>query len=877
VKNTVLILNQREDLELDIGGRKTFSRFLVIEHDEHDVLLGLSWFKDNRVIVDPSSQALIYKGRNPLVVPLEHCSDETVEYFEDLYNLKIDYADEPDMDEDQEWNWSRQFDIKAEAELTEDQAKKFEKFKNEIRKMIASNYEELGSCNITKHKIRLMSDQIIFQHPFKKSVLENEKLQEECDRLLKANIIRYSNSPYSAPVFMVPKKNGKLRMVIDYRKLNAITVQEVWPLPIINEMLERLAGTPGLEKRYYSCIDLLSGFNQIELDEESKKYTAFSTHNAHYEYNRLPFGLRNGPAEFSRIMQMVFRSLEFVEVYLDDITIHSDSFDEHLLHLRKVFTKLNEANLKINIEKCQWISNRVKLLGHAVSASGVEMDENKISAIVERKPPKNMKDVQCFLGICNYYRRFIKDYSKISVPLVRLCKKDVKFEWDKNCQESFEMLKQKLVTKPILRQPDFNRKFYLFTDASNYAIGFVLSQIDPVTNLEGVIAYGGRTLKSGEPNYPISEKEALAIVCGVKNFRQYLYGCKERFVIVTDHSACKYIMNIQDATGRLARWAIYLQMYDFEIQYKKGELHANADALSRPPIDDEDIKQTSLLMLVANDAAKQTDPYDDDYLMFYLHNNKHKDGSSQKQVIRTSKLAKVYELKDDHLIYKHDRKILPKESERLEIIEKAHIFGHFQLESTVSRIRETHNWRGIVEDVKRFIKQCEVCLRHQKVRKLDHPAQVTNVTQLFEKIGMDLVFGLPVTEPENFKGILVITEYLSKMAYAVPIKSKTAEEMAQHIFRYICLYGVVNSVTTDQGAEWNNQLVNELLKVSGIEHKLTSSWRPSTNGACERLNQSLIEALSKHTENNQLDWPKWLPFVVLAYNTRVHSSTNFTP
>lgn len=861
-----------EEVEISVAGRIVHMPLLVLEGQSHDVLLGLNWFRLTKAGLFPATGTLTFQKES---ITLNGGTDRDPQLDEEEYIMSAITGQEEEVDEDTEWNLSERIEIKAEANLSEEETQRFTKFSKQIYQMVAKNYKELPACSVHEHEIRLISDYPIFQHPYRKAAKEKEALDAECKKLLEAGIIRPSKSPWSAPVIMVPKKNGTLRMVVDYRKLNAVTVQEIWPMPTINDLLERLAGMKvKLNKRWYSCLDLKSGYYQIALKEKCKKFTAFSTPNAHYEFNRLPFGLRNAPAEFSRIMQIVFGNLEFVEVYLDDITIHSDTFEDHMEHLKQVFKKLKEANLKINAEKCTWFANRVKLLGHVVSANGVEMDEDKIKAIVKRLPPKNVKEVQSFLGICNYYRRFIKDYARISAPISKLVRKDIIFNWNEECQVAFEELKKSLTSQPVLRQPDLEKEFLLYTDASNYAIGAVLSQKDE-ENREYVISYASRLLKGAEVHYGISEKEALGIVWSVKYFRHYLYG--KHFKIITDHSALKYIMNIQDANGKLARWAIYLSAFDFVIIYREGANHANADAVSRPVIDDERIEKIlSLLNNIEERSAKTLDPYEDEPLMYFLIYKRHQAGISNKQLKRVNREALKYSFNNGKIIVIKENLIIPVLDEREKIIEEAHYKGHYQVDSTINTIKEKYTWRDIRKDVAKFIAQCEVCLRNQKVRHYDQPARAIAVTELFERVGIDLVFGLPETD-DGYIGICVMTEYLSKLVFVRPIKSKTAVEIAEKVIEYICQYGPPKILMSDQGNEFNNQIVKQILDAAYIEHRVTSSYRPQTNGTVERTNQTIIESLRKHVEKNQLLWAKWLNFVVMSYNCRVNSVTKYSP
>ena len=748
----------------------------------------------------------------------------------------------------------------------------FEKLRKSAKQMFANNIDELGACSIMEHKIRIENNNQspIYTPPYRKSEAERNYLKDEINSMLKAGIIRKSRSPWSSPVVVVPKKGGKKRLCIDYRKLNNVTITEKWPIPNILDILDRFKGST-----WFSALDLKSGYWQIKMDPDSIEKTAFTTPDGHYEFLRLPFGLKNAPADFSRIMNIVLGDLPFVEVYLDDITVHSTTLEQHIENLKVVFKRLKEANLKINAEKCSWCAKSIKVLGHIVSKDQVMMDPEKIAAIKEREPPKNLKQLQSFLGLCNYYRRFIKDFSKIAQPMFSLCIKNVKFEWSKECHESFDQLKSSLVSYPILRLADVSKDFKLYTDASGYAIGAILAQVDE-KNQEYVVAYASRLMTKTEINYGITEKECLAVIYGIKQFRNYLYGTK--FKVITDHSALHWLKNIKMPSSRLTRWSIYIQEFDCEIIHRKGSHHANVDAISRPVFAIELVNQTTDKE-DEDEACKNLDPWEDDSLLYYLKFGRFIRGSSKKQIKRIHRVASKFLINNEKLYYKKEKDILveiPKIDERRGIIEKAHSLGHFQVDSTYNALKDKYYWKRMIDQIKYVIKQCVICHRNNKTIVKYHPALATSIKQLFDRVSIDLVLGLKETS-DGFVGIVVMIEALSKYPWAKPIRTKTAEEIAGHVFEFICIFGPFKELLSDQGKEFCNQILEKLKNNVGFEHIVTSAYNPRTNGMTERLNQTIIESLRKHSENNPEEWPKHLNFVLMAYRTRVHSVTNYTP
>jgi hypothetical protein len=393
--------------------------------------------------------------------------------------------------------------------------------------------------------------------------------------MIKANRIRESYSPWASPVTLAKKKTNNYRFCIDYRKLNSVTKPDAYPLPRIDELLERYQTA-----KWFTSMDLASGFHQVEMSEEDKEKTAFICSEGLYEFNVMPFGLRNAPGTFQRLMDKVLKDYigDFVEVYVDDIMIYSKSLEDHMIHIEKVLQKLKEYNLVIKLKKCRFCQKKIEFLGHEIGEEGLKPNSKKIEAIMKIQEPKTITEVRSFLGLCSYYRRFVKGFSKIAGPLTELTKKNIPFDWTQERQESFDKLKKILVEDPILSHPNFNKDFILITDASADGLGAILSQKNE-NDKEVVIAYASRRTNNNERNYPITDLECLAIIWAVKHFHKFLIGTK--FKIITDHAALKSLMKDKEPKGRRARWMMELQQYNFEIIHRSGKLNTNADALSR--------------------------------------------------------------------------------------------------------------------------------------------------------------------------------------------------------------------------------------------------------------------------------------------------------
>jgi hypothetical protein len=451
--------------------------------------------------------------------------------------------------------------------------------------------DKLSCTKTVSHSIDTKDSKPIFTKSYRYPEVHKREVNEQISKMLEQGIVRSSTSPWSSPLWVVPKKadasgKQKWRVVIDYRKLNDITVGDAYPLPNITEILDQLG-----HSKYFTTLDLASGFHQIPMLKEDAVKTAFSTPQGHYEYTRMPFGLKNAPSTFQRLMNNVLAGVQGIKcfVYLDDIVIYSANLESHENKLIEIFQLLRLHNLKLQPDKCEFLRQEVSYLGHIITENGVKPDPSKISVINKFPLPKSTKDIQSFLGLVGYYRRFIDNFSAITKPLTCLLKKDKVFIWENEQQAAFEKLRSILTSESILRYPDFGQPFNLTTDSSSFAIGAVLSQ--GLIGKDLPIAFASRTLNKAETNYSTTERELLAIIYAVKHFRPYLYGRK--FNIITDHKPLVWLFNVKDPGSRLVRWKLKLQEYDYEIIYKPGKLNSNADCLSRIVIPESNVLQTT--------------------------------------------------------------------------------------------------------------------------------------------------------------------------------------------------------------------------------------------------------------------------------------------
>ena len=472
--------------------------------------------------------------------------------------------------------------VKWSSSVTPAELAKLKTVVADYNDVFALSDEDLGCTDVVKHKIDTADHVPIKQYPRRTPFAQRAKIAAMIADMERKGVVSPSVSPWASPIVLVPKKDGTTRFCVDFRRLNAITKKDVYPLPRIEDILDTLG-----RAQYFTTLDLSAGYWQIQLDASSKEKTAFTTHCGLFQFNRMPFGLCNAPSTFQRLMQTVLVGLEGKTcfVYIDDILVCSRTFDDHVRHLQAVFDRLRTANLKLKVQKCVFLRDEVQYLGHTISKHGIAPDPSKVSKVQNFPVPTDLNKLRQFLGLASYYRRFIKNFAAVAAPLHALTKKDVSYVWTVQCQEAFQQLKQLLCSAPVLAYPQFGpgHQFVLETDASLAGLGAVLSQNDDKGHLHPV-AYASRALHKHEVNYHITELETLGIVWAVKYFRAYLLG--HHCVVLTDHAACTSLLNSTNPSAKLARWAMIVQEMDLDIRYRSGKSNCSADALSRNPVAD---------------------------------------------------------------------------------------------------------------------------------------------------------------------------------------------------------------------------------------------------------------------------------------------------
>ncbi|CAF0859482.1 unnamed protein product [Brachionus calyciflorus] len=501
-------------------------------------------------------------------------TEELVNIIQD--DLKVDYINNifEAKTDNKPWIPSEIINFKN-TNLNKDQINELKKLIDNYSEIFSKNDEDIGTVpeNFGVHDIELSENKPIRQRPYPIPYAKEQVVKECVEKMLKMNIIEPTNSSWASPIVLVKKPDGSERFCVDYRKVNGVTLKDSFPMPNIENRLNKLHGS-----KFFTSLDCISGYWQIKLSERAKQISSFICSLGLFSFNVMPFGLCNAGATFQRIIEILLTELSNSLAYKDDILTFSKTFEDHLEHLEKLFIKLRDAKIKVKTSKCKIAQNQTMFLGYKISGKGVEIDEDRIKTMQNHPKPKTTKQIKQFLGLVGYYRQFIPNFSDIVDPLNKLTRKNTRFKWDENCENSFKKLIEFLTSPPILAYPDFSKTFILSTDASKVGLGAVLKQKDK-DNKERVIFYASRSLNKAERNYSTIERELLAIVFAVEKFKYYLY-CTE-FILQTDHNPLTFLNNLTLSSSRLTRWRLKLSEYNFKITYKKGNANTDADDLSR--------------------------------------------------------------------------------------------------------------------------------------------------------------------------------------------------------------------------------------------------------------------------------------------------------
>ncbi len=729
-------------------------------------------------------------------------------------------------------------------------------------------------------EINLKDNSILFYGPlYPLTELEREELKKQLKELLDKGFIRKSTSPAGAPVLFVKKKDGTLRLVIDYRKLNEMTIRNSYPLPLISDLLDRVKGA-----KVFTKLDLKSAYNLVRIKEGDEYKTAFRTRYGHFEFLVMPFGLKNAPATFQHFINDVLSDYldDFVISYIDDILIYSNNLEEHHIHVKKVLKKLLENNLFVKLEKCEFDKSETTFLGYVISKDGLKMDKEKVKAILEWPIPTNVKEVQSFIGLCNYYRLFIKDFAKIANAIHKLTRKNVPFVWGKDQQKAFDKLKHLFTSAPILKNPDSNKPFIVETDASNFAIGAVLSQ-----EFDGKlhpVAFLSKSLTNCQKNYQIYDKELLAIKLALEEWRHYLEGARHQFIVYTDHKNLTFPRKPEMLSQRQIRWYEFLSRFDFKLIYRSGKKSGKPDLLSRRsdhlPHNLRSITKRCLKICNNTDnslinSILSSLNSDDLFCKIKSHLLDKKSSPPPIKNIYKAKIDDEGFLLFDNLIY------VPK-SLRTRVLELHHdsiSAGHFGIKKTSELISRNFWWPKLLNDVTKFVKSCEICCKSKIPRHKPYGflSPLSTPERPWSEISIDFIVELP--KSKDLTCIMVVVDRLTKMAHFIPFRclptaAIAADAFLTHVFRY---HGLPDSIISDRGSQFTSSFWNRLCNLYNIDHSLSTANHPQTDGQTERVNAILEQYLRCFINDRQNNWADLLPFAEFSYNNSLQQSTNQSP
>lgn len=906
--------------------------YIVPRIQGYDMIMGKAWIKDQNVWINPNGKSLTIGPGNLLVSNLSYNTEREIDC------LQVSAAGFTTLARKRKKTPGTQVFAASMADVEKALQTKQP---TDPRTRLPQHYHEflpVFDCkeadklpshrgNETDHRIQLeqvngKEAEIPWGPLYSMSREELLVLRKTLTELLDKQFIRVSNSPAAAPVLFVRKPGGGLRFCVDYRALNKITRKDRYPLPLIQETLRNIG-----KAKWFTKLDVTAAFYKIRIAEGDEWKTAFRTRYGLFEWLVTPFGLANAPSTFQRYINWSLRDYldEFCSAYVDDVLIYSDgTLEQHRNHVRQVLARLQEAGLQLDIDKCEFEVQSTKYLGFIIQAGqGISMDPAKVKAIREWEAPKNVKGVQSFLGFANFYRQFIKDYSSIAQPISSLVRKDTKFDWTDGAETAFVRLKEAFVTAPLLVQFDSERETIVETDASTWCIGGTLMQYDE----DGVLrpcAFYSKKNAPAECNYEIYDKEMLAIVRCLEEWDAELRSV-QGFQIRTDHKNLEYFMTTRKLTERQVRWSLILSRYNFTISYVPGPQNPRADALSRREQDmpngetDDRVKYRTMQLLkpemvpgtivgsVFAAPVQDTDggagpnkgqdfgPQLETELEQLWREAKEQDHAYQQMVESVQEERRVFprelnirvsisecSLSDKGELLFRGRKWVPDlEALRTRLIQAMHdsvVTGHPGKGSTSLLMARQYFWPRMMGEIRRFVRNCDTCGSNKawRERRQGFLKPLPIPDRIWQEISMDFITDLPLSS--GCTNLMVITDRLGKGVIFEALPNIEAETVARVFVQcYYRHHFVPRAIVSDRGTQFVGILWARVCQLLKIQRRLSTAYHPETDGATERMNQTLEAYLRTFVDFDQDNWVELLPFAELAINNRDAASTGVSP
>jgi len=845
-------------MEISIQGRTHMQGFLITGIGENDIILGMAWLTE----------------QNPCI----NWKEQTINWSWWMETPEQTY---------QRW-------IKA-TKTEEKEVNPKDKVPKEFHEFLSVFSEEAASRmpkrKVWDHKIEIKEG---FSPKstgiYKLTPEEDAATQEFIKENLEKGYIRPSKSPMASPFFFVPKKDGKKRPCQDYRYINQWTVKNAYPLPLIDEIMDKLQG-----KKIFTKFDVRWGYNNVRIAEGDEWKAAFKTKHGLFEPTVMFFGLCNSPATFQNMMDHIFA--EEIErgiciIYMDDILILAENEQELTENTKRILKKLKENDLYLKPEKCEFVKTEVEYLGMVVRPEQIAMDDKKVQAIKDWPAPRTVKEVRSFLGLGNFYRKFIRKYSDTAKPLNDLLKKDrPTFEWTEEAANAFEELKRKFCEEPVLKMPDPTRPFQIEADASKFAIGAVLTQLDSNGNRHPV-AFLSKTFSPTERRYEIHDRELMGIIKSLQEWRHYIQGSSFTTTVLSDHKNLTYFRKPQKLNDRQARWSLILSEYDIELLHTPGEKMIQSDAISRrsdlnPTIDENHKPETML----THDLFVR---FIDLELQERITGSKEVESDVLKalETIKASEIDgdldewTMEETENGKSIFFKGRQYIPDELElRREIIKRFHdavTAGHPGELETYNLVRESYWWPGLKTFVKNYVQGCFECqqfkINRRPTKPTLQPIAGSKTTEPFKQISMDFITDLPPVD--GCDAIMSVVDHgLTKGIILIPTKKAiSAEETAMLFLENVHKrFGLPDSIISDRGPQFSAGFFQELFKRLGVKSNLTTAFHPQSDGTTERYNQEIETYLSIYCLLNPESWKDKMATLEFAHNSKRHADRIRTP
>ena len=876
--------------------------------------------KPFRILVANFSNSVRYIKRNQVVghvlphpqtmSPSRLHTSEMLGIVESTSPITSDIEDE-DPDE-QPMHHAKKDDVTSADDL--DLSHVPEKYREKLRSMLhefRSMYDgRLGGINTTEHAIDLVpGTRPIHANPYREGPKMRDIVKDEVERQLRAGVIEPSQSAWASPVIIVPKPDGTPRFCVDYRRLNAVTVRDSYPLPRMDDCIDSLG-----EAAVFTTLDAYSGYWQVPIRKEDQELTSFTCHRGTYKYLRMPFGLSNAPATFQRVLDIVLSRYRWQTclVYLDDVIIFSKNMDDHVKHVREVLTALRDAGVTLKLKNCEFFKDSVRYLGHVIRPGRLEVDLARIAALNKAQHPRNHTELRSFLGLCNVYRRFIRNFTHMAAPLYDMLKKGKPTKFDSLSEEAakaFDALIEKVTNPPVLALPRADLPYSIDTDASDYQLGVALFQHLP-DGTRQTLGYWSRTLQAAEKNYSTPEKECLAVVWACTVLRPYLQGAP--FMVHTDQASLRWLLSTTDGTGRLMRWRLRLSEFDFEVKYKKGSTNSVADCLSRLSTRGETVTEIDdeIPCFVLDEEQEQESDGDppcegDAWEDFDLALVAEGQDGPRPVAITTEELIREQARdtfcqalrarldKGDLIPFEEDgggvlvrtvesspqivvpRTLVPRVLALAHRPPNAAHPGEVKLYQT---LRRHFYWTTLSVDAVTTVKNCVSCARNRvKLRRNSHTLKLFPASGPLEFVAIDILGPLIRTSRGN-RFLLVISDRFSKLTRTVPMSRVTEAAVAKAFTTHWAFtYGPPSILLSDNGKQFAARLFVHVCRLMGTDNVFTSTYHPQTNGQVERFNRTLLAALRHYVLDHPRDWDEFTPVLTYAYNSQIHRTTGFAP